>query len=78
MDNWYKINDDKNSSCGSAELKSLDWSFWFSDDFFQPIYVHVGRASDKTTHRVFPKKKKIIGLAYKNGELHWIQKGQST
>jgi hypothetical protein len=76
IEGWFKINDPKNSDCDSCELSKLDWDFWFSDDFFKPLYIHVGRKIDNTTHRVYPKKKDIIGLAYKNKDLYWIQKAK--
>ena len=76
-ENWLLVADEKNSKCDSAKLDELDWTHWYSDDFFAPIYLHVGRKSDISTHRVYPKKKRIVGLAFRSGKLHWIQ-GEDT
>lgn len=81
-----KVNSRKNSTCGSAQLKELDWSNWFTDSgsmyWPRPVnrtipycYLHVDHKKGVSyggTHRVHCRAGDNVRLMLKNGELYWI------
>jgi len=67
-----KVNNNRNSVCGSAQLEDLDWSRWFTDliagHFF---YLHVA-GPDNTWHRLCCRHSDKPRLSMKDGVLYWL------
>lgn len=69
---WKPVLNRNNSECSTAKLKDLDFTSFYTDRFFAPIYIHAYRKSDDTFHRVFSKDKTVINVGMENGNLFWI------
>lgn len=68
------VNSRRNSVCGSARLKDLDWENWFTDRTGQGcIYLHVLKVYDDTWHRVFCRlHSETPRLEMVKGRLYWL------
>ena len=80
---WYVVDDERNSISGSAYMRDLDFSEWWTDDFGGelPLYLHVPhkktRGMEGTVHRVHCRresKKPRIGM--RKGRLCWVLEGK--
>ena len=58
----------RNSSCGSAPISDLSSHWWWTDNSDpDSLYIHACRWSDRTYHRVWPRK--IPGYTCKRIEM---------
>lgn len=67
------VDSPRYSTCGSCMLNALDFSTWYTDNFFAPLYLHVA-GPDESFHRVYPRKRKgyTVRLAAEANRLRWI------
>jgi len=75
------VNSRRNSTCGSAVLRHLDWRSWWVDRSCGGFYLHVrrnhpvidgGRPGDETWHRVHSRHSDNPRLACDDGRLYWL------
>lgn len=70
--NWRLIASSQFSD-SSARLADLDFSNFWTDRFFAPLYLHVAHKTDGTVHRVFPRETlNATGVALQDGKLYWV------
>lgn len=76
-----RVDSPRNSRCGSADLRDLDWSNWWTDDSMDAHYLHVqrnhpeidgGKPGDETSHRVFCRHCDRPRLRLIDGKLYWL------
>lgn len=79
------VASDRNSYCGSARLRDLDWSQWWTDGWIHTgrsgrviplLYLHVA-GPDGSWHRVGPMRRKgeveaWVRLEFSKGKLYWL------
>lgn len=71
---WLRVSSERNSS-STGMLNDLDWTEWWTDNFFAPIYLHVPHKDkeDGAIHRVYPRcQSKKVRLGMRKGVLYWI------
>lgn len=74
---WRCAEDPKWSLCASADLRELDWSNWWQDEY-DGTYLHVLKYTPDegdTWHRVQPRNlrgRKCTRVAVWNGVVHWL------
>jgi hypothetical protein len=78
---YRRIQSQKNSTCGSARLRDLDWSNWWMDQSVNCVYLHVRRLHPEydgnceahaTWHRVHCRMTDAPRIAVRNGKLCWV------
>jgi hypothetical protein len=69
----YAVASPRNSRCGSAKLKTLNFDHWFTDNSFDMMYLHVHSASgDGSIHRVTCAYSSRPRLQWNDGSLWWL------
>lgn len=73
----YRAASSRNSECGSALIKDLDFSRWFTDGAPGDLYLHVYKADptgagDTTIHRVYCRHSDSPRLELCAGTLYWL------
>lgn len=71
------VDDKKNSECGSASLRTLDFTKWWTDSSFGTFYLHVA-GPEETWHRVYCKHHDKPALKFVDGLLYWLITSDST
>ncbi len=67
----HAIRNPTNSRCDSAELVSLDFEEWWTDNSFGQTYLHVSRRIDDTYHRVYCKHSNNPRVGMSGGMPFW-------
>lgn len=83
-----RVNCERHSLCGSARLRDLDWTHWFTDGGIHTgltgsvhvLYLHVRRIQTDegaTWHRVHPRRPRgyeecSVRLLLEAGVLYWL------
>jgi hypothetical protein len=76
-----RVDNPRNSECGSARIGDLDWSSWFTDGTGGGLYLHVrrnipdldgGQPGDETRHRFYCRLTSKPRLAFRDGALWWL------
>jgi hypothetical protein len=71
-----RVDRARNSECGSARIEDLDFSRWWTDDTFAPLYIHVPHKNKRqgTIHRVFPRPRGVKArlTMRRDGVLCWL------
>lgn len=71
---WRRVSSERNSS-STGLLAELDWSEWWTDSTFAPLYLHVPHKDrdEGCIHRVYPRcQNKNVRLGMRKGILYWI------
>ena len=66
------VADPRYSICGSAKLRDLDWSHWWTDGSFESCYLHVAHQDGETYHRVFARACMRPRIEMLRGKLMWL------
>lgn len=76
-----KVESPRNSECGSARLRDLNFSEWWTDSWTGEGIAGIthlkvphkgGEGMEGTVHRVYCKHSEKPRLMWKNGTLYWL------